>query len=421
MKCFFVEGYGCSLNLAESEQIAGFLIENGFKKVDDFRLADFVIINTCSVKQVTEQRMISRIKFLFENKKSLSTLFVTGCLASAEHDLVAKINANIVVLDNSLASLCVALGIKVNNFSPMISSCKEKEFISIIPASVGCLGSCTYCSAHLARKELHSYDPKSIDLALKNALVGDKLNSPSKEIWLTSQDLGCYGFDIGSSVPKLLKLLLKNKGEFRLRLGMMNPNHFIKIRRSLLPLMKDERVYKFLHLPLQSGSDKILKLMNRKYSVGDFLECVKFARKFIPNVTIATDIIVGFPGETELDFKKTLAVLKKVQPDIVNISRFGKRKGTLAEKMSGQINEVEKKRRSKILANFCDELFAGKNRDFVGKDVCCLVSERTKNGFNARTNEYNTVFVREGFGCFVVARIEEVRAHYLVGKVIRTF
>ncbi len=419
MKSFFIEGYGCSLNIAETESAAGFLFENGFSKVDDFKKADFVIINTCSVKQTTEQRMISRIKFLFENKKSSAKLFVTGCLAGAQHESVAKLSKEIIVLDNSLASLCRALGIKEQNFSPKINPIKGREFISIIPASTGCLGACSYCSARIARKQLYSYSPKSINVAFVNALKKSKSSHASKEFWLTSQDLGCYGFDINSSLPKLLGVLLQNKGNYRIRLGMMNPNHFEKIKSNLLPLMRDERVYKFLHLPLQSGSNKILKSMNRGYSVNDFLKCVSYARKVIPSITIATDIIVGFPGETDSDFEKTLEVLKKVKPDIVNISRFGKRKGTPAEKMGGQLTEGEKKDRSRLLTKFCNDLFSDKNKHLVGKEVRCLVSEKAKNGFNARTDEYNTVFVREGFGKFVVARIEEVRTHYLIGKVIR--
>ncbi len=421
MKTFFAEGYGCSLNISETEQTAGFLLGEGFKKVSNFKKADFVIINTCSVKQVTEQRMLSRIKFLFEEKKPSAKLFVMGCLASAQHDSVAKIDKRIIVLDNSLASLCRALGIREKDFSPEIVPLRERDFISIIPASIGCLGACTYCSAKIARKQLFSYSVESINSAFVSALKGNKLSRPAKEVWLTSQDLGCYGFDINSSLPRLLKRLLSNKGDFRIRLGMMNPNHFMKIKDELLELMKDERVYKFLHLPLQSGSDSVLKLMNRGYSVKDFVECVDYARKIFPNITIATDVIAGFPKESDADFSKTLKVLGSVRPDIVNISRFGKRKGTIAEKMTGQLLEGVKKDRTRVLTKFCNELFADKNKHLLGAELECLVSEKAKNGFNARTNEYNTVFVREGFGEFVLVRIEEVKSHYLVGKVLRVF
>jgi len=413
MKSFFVEGYGCSLNISETEQVAGFLKENNFEQAKDFKEADFVIVNTCSVKQATEQRMIARICFLLENKKPLSKLIVMGCLASAQHETIQKVSKEIIVLDTSLASLCRVLGIKEREFSPEIIPVKSHELISIISISTGCLGNCTYCSSRLARKNLHSYSVESINFAFKKAL-----DSGSKEIWITSQDLGCYGVDINSSLPKLLKELLKNKGNFRIRLGMMNPNHFLKIKKELMPLFSDERLYKFLHLPVQSGSDKLLKAMNRKYSVKDFVSCVEYARKIVPQVSISTDIIVGFPGESEKDFKKTLALVKKIRFDVFNVSRFGKRKGTLAAKMSRQVTDIEKKERSKYLADFFDKIALEKNEGVVGKEVICLVSEKVRNGFNGRTNEYKPVFLKKGFGNFARVKIILARAHFFEGEVI---
>jgi len=415
MKSFFVEGYGCSLNLGETEQLCGFLKKNGFILKKDFKKADFVIINTCSVKQATEQRMIFRIKFLLEHKKPLARLIVFGCLASSQRPLIERISKEIIVLDTSLASLCRALGIKEENFSPQVIPMKSREFISILPISTGCLGACTYCSARLARKELHSYSIESILFGMKSAF-----SSGSREIWLTSQDLGCYGQDIGTSLPELLTALLKVKGDYRIRLGMMNPNHFKKIKNELIPLFKDERLYKFLHLPLQSGSDKILRAMNRKYSVKEFIECVSFARKNVSNITISTDIIAGFPNETKMDFEKTISILKKVKPNVVNISRFGKRTGTLAKNMPNQILEIEKKERSKVLAGICDEISLKENKKLVGECVKCLVSEKARGGFNARTNEYRPIFLKEGFGHFVQAEILEAKAHFFLGRVIKT-
>ena len=411
MKSFFVEGYGCSLNLSETEQVAGFLKENNFEQIKDFKKADFVIINTCSVKQVTEQRMLSRICFLLEHKKSLSKLIVMGCLASAQNETIQKISKEIIVLGTSLALLCRVLGVKEKEFSPEIIPVKSHELISIISISTGCLGNCAYCSSRLARKNLHSYSVESIKFAFKKAL-----ESGSKEIWITSQDLGCYGFDINSSLPELLKELLKNKGNFRIRLGMMNPNHFLKIRKELMQLFSDERLYQFLHLPVQSGSDKVLKAMNRKYSVKDFVSCIEYARKIVPQISISTDIIVGFPGESEQDFKKSLALVKKIRFDVVNVSRFGKRKGTLAEKMPNQLNELEKKERSRYLAEFFDKIALEKNKGLVGREFLCLVSERATNGFNGRTNEYKPVFLKKGFGHLVKAKLVLARAHFFEGE-----
>jgi len=413
-KSFFLEGYGCSLNVSETEQIAGVLNSAGFRRSKSFSSSDFVIINTCAVKSVTEQRMLSRIQFLFEHKKQKSKLIVSGCLGETRKEIISKISPEINILGTNLADLCVSVGIPTKKFSPEIEGDRSIELVSIIPISTGCLGSCTYCSAKLARGDLSSYSFEQISSAFRRAIKS------SKEIWITSQDLGCYGKDIGSSLPSLLKELLKNKGSFRIRLGMMNPNHFMEIKEQLVPLFADERLYKFLHLPVQSGSNSVLAAMERKYSVKDFEECISFARKNIPDVSISTDVIVGFAGETESDFQKTILLLKKIKPEFVNLSRFGKRPGTKAVKMSGQLSEEEKKRRSRIIDSLCGELFLEKNHALVGKEFNALVSERAKKGyFCARTDSYKVIMVKKGFGEFVRVRAVSAHKHSLKGEVLR--
>lgn len=413
MKSFFVEGYGCSLNIGETEQISGFLKANKFQKVSDFKKADFIIINTCSVKMVTEQRMISRIEFLLKNKKKESKLIVTGCLAKTNKSQIQNISKELIVLDTKLESLTQVLGLGETKFSPKIIEEKSHEKISIIPISVGCVGNCAYCATRIARGSLHSYPISEINDSFKRALKN------SKEIWITSQDLGCYGFDNGYYLPELIKVLLKNKGDFRIRLGMMNPKHFKKIRKDLMPLFEDERLYKFLHLPIQSGSDKILKAMNRS-SKKDFIDAVEYARKFVPNIRISTDIIVGFPGETEKDFQESIKLLKQTNPSLVNIARFGKRKGTLAEKMPNQLSELEKKKRSVELSLFIKKLFLDKNEKLIGKSFKALVSEKAdKNGFNARLDNYSPVFVDSGFGHFVEVKISSAKPNFFKGIVLK--
>jgi len=412
MKKFFLEGYGCSLNIGETEQIAGFLKRNNFSKTTTVKKADFVVINTCSVKMVTEQRMISRIKKLSESKKAGAKVLVVGCLAATNRVQLQKLFPQIIILDTKLESLCSALGLEKKSFSPKIIEEKSHKSISIIPISVGCLGNCTYCATKLARGELMSYSIKQINDSFKRAL------KQSKEIWLTSQDLGCYGLDIKTNLVELLITLLKNKGEYRIRLGMMNPNHFKKIRSKLLPLFEDVRLYKFLHLPVQSGSNSVLKKMNRFYTINEFEESINYIRKIIPEMSISTDLIVGFPGETKADFEKSLALIKKVKPNILNISRFGKRKGTLAEQMPNQLTETEKKERSRELSKLSRQVFLARNQLFVGQRFRALVSEKaTKNGFIARTNNYLPVLVEEGFGSMVELEVKEAFSHFFKGKI----
>jgi MiaB/RimO family radical SAM methylthiotransferase len=294
-----------------------------------------------------------------------------------------------------------------------LKGARKHEIISIIPVATGCIGNCAYCITKLARGDLCSYSEKEIEGAFRKAA------SESKEIWLTSQDLGCYGLDINSSLPKLLKRLLNVKGKYFVRLGMMNPGNFKKIRKQLMPLFKNKHLYKFLHLPVQSGSGRILKAMGRKYNKMDFLGCVRIARSHCPEITIATDVIVGFPGETRKDFEETLSLLSKARPDVVNISRYGKRPGTLAARMQSQLSEAEKKARSRELSSFCRNLFLEKNSSLVGEEFEALVSEKAKGGFfTARTENYRPVLVRSRFGKFIKVRIMGAHSHFFDGEII---
>lgn len=413
-KNFYIEGYGCTLNMGETQQISGFLKNHGFSKVFDITKADFIIINTCSVKMVTEQRMLSRIKKLINMKKNSAKIFVVGCLGATNPSEIKAINENLVVLDTKLENLCKALGLEEHSFSPRIIADKFHKTISIIPISVGCLSNCTYCATKIARNKLQSYSIKDINSAFRRALRS------SKEIHITSQDLGCYGFDIKTNLPELIKKLLENKGNFRIRLGMMSLEHFQKIKFDLLPLFEDKRLYNFLHLPVQSGSDKILKNMRRLYKASDFIKEVEFVRNLIPDMTISTDIIVGFPQETQEDFNKTIELIKKTKPDVINIARFGKRKGTIAANMCGQLTEPQKKKRSRELSLVCKQILLDKNKDLLNKKFEVLVCEKAKgNYFTARTNNYKPVLVKSGFDSFVEVQIDEVFANFSKGKIIK--
>jgi threonylcarbamoyladenosine tRNA methylthiotransferase CDKAL1 len=413
MKKFYVEGYGCSLNIGETEQISSFLEKNKFKRTKKTTDADFIIINTCSVKMVTEQRMLFRIKKMLEGKKTDSKIIITGCLAATNKKEIQKISEELIILDTKLESLCEALGIKSKAFSPKISHKKSHAHISIIPISVGCLGDCTYCATRIARGNLKSYTIEEINNAFEIALKN------SKEIWITSQDLGCYGFDINTNLIELLKTLLKNKGDYRIRLGMMNPNHFLKIKKELIELFKDERLFKFLHLPLQAGSDKVLKKMNRKYSQKDYLSAVEYIKKKVPDLTISTDVIVGFPGETNADFEKTLLVLKKTKPLVVNISKYGKRKGTVAATLPFQLTEKVKKDRSRKVTAFIKAQMLIQNKKMIGKKFRALVSDNApKVFFVARTNSYRPVVVPLKLGEFVDVEVTEAFSHYFKGKIL---
>jgi len=217
---------------------------------------------------------------------------------------------------------------------------------NIIQILQGCKGNCNFCITRLEKGRLYSYPKSKIIQEFKKAITKNKV------IYLTSQDNACYGLDKNhhSQLPELLNEILKIKGNYKIRIGMMNPTHTLPILKELITVYKDQKIIKFLHIPVQSGSNKVLKEMNRFHSVEDFKKIVKLFRKAIPDITISTDIIVGYPTETELDFQQTLKLLKQIKPEVLNISRFTSRPHTLAAKLKQLSTEI-KKQRSRISAN----------------------------------------------------------------------
>ncbi|MEW6294785.1 MAG: tRNA (N(6)-L-threonylcarbamoyladenosine(37)-C(2))-methylthiotransferase [Candidatus Diapherotrites archaeon] len=413
MKKFYLESYGCSLNKADSQAIKALLKEEGFTEARPEK-AGIIIINACAVKEHTENRMIKRIRELMQAKERNARLIVFGCLAKINPERVKAISGKIILIEPSLKKLSDFLKIKRKEFSPLLAQCRENKIISIIPIARGCLSACAYCAVKKARGPLKSYPVKEIKKAFEREV------KESMEIWITAQDCGCYGFDLGTSLPALIKELLKTKGNYRVRVGMINPQHLKKFFPSYIKLFKDERLYRFFHIPVQSGSNRILKLMNRNYNAEEFIELVKRIRGKFPRATIATDVIAGFPSETEKEFNETLQLIKKLKPDIVNISRFGIRPDTQAEKMEGQIHGRIKKERSRILSLLCRKIALEQNKKFIGRIEECLVSEKgAKKGFIARTSSYKPVVIQDNLlGEFVKLKITEAKPTYLVGTVL---
>lgn len=412
----FVEGFGCSLNRADTEQVSGFLQANGFRLVPKPEEAALVVINTCAVKEQTEAKMLRRIKELNAiaagNK---AVLVVFGCLPKINSEAISSVSKTIVQVGPSLGSLASFLGLPLQEFSPGVEGKHESPVISIIPVSRGCLGNCSYCAARNARGSLKSYP-----IAALNRRFGKALEQGSKEIWLTAQDCGCYGFDLGANIVALLETLLKNKGDFRVRIGMINPGHLKEFLPEYLSLFRDRRLFRFFHVPVQSGSDKILEKMNRRYTRKEFLSIAGRIRKAYPDSVIATDVIAGFPGEAEEDFGQTVSLLKQAKPDVVNISRFGARPNTLAVKMPGQLHGRIKKERSRILTGLCSNLSLERNRRFLGKELEILLDERGKGkSLVGRSQDYKPVAVKRGeLGTLVHVRIEKAFQTYLAARLL---
>jgi MiaB-like tRNA modifying enzyme len=293
---------------------------------------------------------------------------------------------------------------------------RKNPAIGIIEISTGCLGNCSYCGVKLIKGKLFSYPPEMIVKEAKTAV-----EEGCKELWLTSQDNSCYGKDIGSNLPELLDGICRIDEKFFVRVGMMNPLHAKDILKELLEAYKNEKVFKFLHLPVQSSSPKILGAMKRGYSPKTALVIIKEFYKKFKWLTLSTDVIVGFPGESDLDFEKTIGFIKKIKPDIVNVSKFGLLPNTEAGKLKQLSRDVVNKR-SKELVEITKEISLDKNKKWVGWEGECLVDEAGKNNtFIGRNFAYKPIVLQSGknlLGKFVDVKIIDAKGTYLVGKII---
>ncbi|MCX8158335.1 MAG: tRNA (N(6)-L-threonylcarbamoyladenosine(37)-C(2))-methylthiotransferase [Candidatus Diapherotrites archaeon] len=410
---FYIEGYGCSLAKSETEQIIEFLKQRNFLIVNNPKEADYIIINCCGVKETTEKRMLSRIEYLNENKKKLAKIISFGCLSIINPDKIKEIDKDIITVGTKLEELCEVLEIEEERFSPALAARVKSDYIGIIPIATGCLKNCSYCAVKQARGNLRSYEKKEIIESIKAQI------KTKKEFWLTAQDCGCYGLDIDTNIYELLKEITKIDEKFRVRIGMINPSYAKVFIDKILPLFESGKLYRFLHLPVQSGSNKILDYMNRGYTREDFLEISKKIRDCYQDFTIATDIIVGFPGEDEKEFRETLDLLYEVKPNIVNISRFGPRPKTKAKRMK-QIDSKIKKERSRIVSAISKKISLEENEKMLGKIDEAYFSEIGKNNkYVGRVSNYRAVITKENFlGKFAKIKINKYRETYLEGEPI---
>jgi threonylcarbamoyladenosine tRNA methylthiotransferase CDKAL1 len=242
----------------------------------------------------------------------------------------------------------------------------------------------------------------------------------AREFWLTSQDTGTYRLDIGTNLANLLRDCCEVNGKFFIRVGMMNPNHVTSMLSELIDAYGDSKVYKFLHLPVQSGDDEVLRRMNRKYAVEEFKSITKEFRKEFPRLTVSTDIICGFPGETSDAFMKTLQLIREIQPDIVNISKFFARPGTPAEKMK-PVDVTEIKVRSRTLTKLVRRISLEKNRAWMNWAGKVLIDEKgSEQSWISRNFAYKPIVVKDSrnlLGRLLNVKVVKTFSTYLEAKI----
>jgi MiaB-like tRNA modifying enzyme len=410
------------------------LIKSGFFQTD-LQEAQFLIINTCAVKEQTENKIKERLKNLHESYHNVPEkhIVIAGCLPHITPDYINVIKkiipsfSAIIDLDNleELPNILKEISQGKKNLIFKSNSMVDKSEIlithppgkitGIIPISEGCLGSCTYCCVKHARGKLNCFDPKNI---INN--VEHQLNQGIKQIYLTSQDCSTYehsGVQLSDLITKINQLDYK----FFLRVGMVNPNFLIENIDQLISIYHLPKVYKFLHIPVQSGSEVVLKRMQRRYTIQDIIDKIDILRKEFPHLTISTDIICGFPGETEYDFFRTINFVKWLKPEIINISKFTPRPGTQAKKMK-QLNSKLIKERSIRLSDVFRNTLVHINdfwKNWEG-EVLVLHGGTEESQVFSRNFAYKNVLLERfdgEFGQFVDVRIKKVDGFNLFGEI----
>ena len=420
MAKIFVEAYGCSASFADSEMISGLILNGGHTLAKNSSESDLNIVVTCSVKDSTANKMMHRIRSL----KS-KPLVVAGCLPKAEKSTVEKITEKasllgpnslgktLQVIDSTLRGIRY-VALEDSDLSKVgLPKVRLNPVVGIVEISSGCMSECTFCQTKLAKGDLTSY--RIGDIVRQ---VETEISEGCKEIWLTSTDNGCYGFDINTDLPTLVKAVSEIPHDFMIRVGMMNPMYMPRIKEELIKSYDSDKVYKFLHIPVQSGSDKILHDMKRGHTVKTVREVIEKAKERFTNFTISTDVIVGFPSETEEDFEKTVDLINEIRPDMVNLSKYSARPGTEAAEWD-QIEASEVKKRSKVIFDIINKISLENNQKWIGWKGKVLFDEETNAGIKGRNFAYKPVVVKEEIkiGQTRIVEIVDATTRSILGKI----
>ncbi len=403
----YLESFGCSANQASAEIMKALVKKLGHELLglDTADQAEVYICNSCTVKYTTEQKILHKIRSLGEKNVEV---IVSGCLPEVQLEDVLHANPEAHILGvNAISSLGDLLfsieqrqkqgiyrknHLEIHTLEPLgflnVPRERSNSNIHICQISQGCNFACSYCVVKYARGKLNSFPPNEI-IADIRAAVADGC----KEIWLTSQDDSQYGMDTGFKLPELLRMISKIPGDFRIRVGMMNPLSVQSILDDIVDAFDSEKIFKFLHLPIQSASHSVLKTMNRMHKM-DTVEMIiaKFRSRF-RDLSLFTDVIVGFCSETDEDFIETVEWVKKYRPEKVNISRYSPRKHTKAFSFRNLDSRISVQR-SHYLHKVCEQIKLESKQGIIGWRGKAFASKYTEMGdILTRTDSYRPVII----------------------------
>jgi threonylcarbamoyladenosine tRNA methylthiotransferase CDKAL1 len=423
----FLRNYGCSANTADTQTLAGCLKRAGIPIATTETEAEVLIYNTCAVKGPTENRVINDLKAVPKTKK----IIVAGCLPKISFERLLRevrfdgavgpgfgVGIVDVVLRVAAGERVVMLDAEQCKPQLDLPQAASNPFVSIVPVSYGCLGNCAYCCVTQARGHLRSCSVSEVlERVLRDYACG------AREFWLTSQDMGCYGRDLHVDLAELLGAVGGLAGDFHVRVGMMTPNMVGDMQQRLIDAYGNPKIFKFAHLPVQSGDDAVLQYMRRFYTVQEFKGVVDAFRANFRDLTLATDVIVGFPGETVEAFENTLRLLEEIKFDVVNVSKFFARPKTVAARLrDGLVEKEEIKRRSAVAAEVAKRVSLEKNSGWVGWMGWVFVDEKGKveGTWVGRNFAYKPVAVKSKenlLGKTVKAQVTQATATYLKANI----
>lgn len=399
MKSFYIYALGCKVNSYEIEAIKDDLVNDGYLLVDNEECADFIIINTCCVTNTAASKSRQKINSLHK-KNETASIIVMGCYVQGFEDEVKKIpGVKLLVgtkdrskikeyLNNTTKQISLVQDIKnFKTYENLIISSSSEHTRAYLKIQDGCNNFCSYCIIPYVRGTIKSRNKDDVIAEAKRLL-----DLGYKEIVLTGIHTGSYGKDLDNyTFSMLVNDLLKLEKLYRLRISSIEES---EIDDDLINLLiNNDKLAKHLHIPLQAGSDHILKLMNRKYDLKTYCQKINKIKSLVPDIAITTDIIVGFPNETDNDFLNTLNVANELEFSKIHVFPFSARKETAASKMKGHIDGIIKKKRAKDLINLSNKLNLMYNNLYIDKEVEVLIEEKQNNLYIGHTTNFIKVMI----------------------------
>lgn len=433
----FVHTYGCQENVADSERLKGMLLEMGYSMTEDLKKADLILYNTCAIRERAQDRVFGNVGAIKKYKTSNPKLKIAlcGCMMQQNH-IAQKIKKSYPYVDLVFGThvlhklpefvyktLCGGKNIyelpeSDGKIAEGIPVARDNHFKAWLPIMYGCNNFCSYCIVPYVRGRERSRDLQTIINEAKDLVL-----SGYKEITLLGQNVNSYGNDIGEGVnfSSILREMNKIDGDFIIRFMTSNPND---CTHELLDTMaQSEKVAKHLHLPFQSGNNRVLKEMNRRYTREKYLELIEYGRKVMPNISFTSDVIVGFPGETYEEFCDTLSLVEQAEFTSLFTFIFSPREGTRAAKMHDPVSREEKGKWFQELLNLQEKIAATRTASMNDKTYRVLCENESKQGIISGRTQGNVIIEfpaeRDVIGTFQNVKVAKTLTWMLKGELLK--